>query len=712
MANEFFRRLGYGRLSEVFGEDFVEVDRYFRLITAAGINKKIPDEISLLYNSFTAGVNSYLTGHHDRLPLEFKLLRHKPEAWSAEDFIAIIKVVNWGLSAGWKIDITAGQILKKVGTDKFREAFPAGPGNSPIIIPQQSKLSSISTESYLRTMSVIEKLADISSLAVSNNWVVTGKKTVSGKPLLANDPHLLLANPPFWWEAHLNCPTMNVSGYAIAGVPGILMGHNRNVAWGVTNVVVDDVDFFIEKINPDNPRQYLYQGRWEEMKVVEETIRVKGKDPVITEILLTRHGPILTEITQGSEPQAISVKWAFTEGLQPAKASYSLAKAKDVNDVTDALKEWELPCQNFVFADTKGNIGFWCCAKVPIRARGDGLLPVPGWTGAYEWQGYVPVEKLPHLINPAQGFIATANTRVAGENYPYFISHYYEPMDRITRIRQLLNAKEKFSVEDMQQMQQDVYSVLASELTPQIIQVLDGISSDSDAESVKKIMAQWDFKVENNSVAACLFEVTVRNMMENIFKDELGPELFQKYLETILFPPRAIRALISKASSAWFDDINSPQKETKEDIIAISVAQTIQQLKKEFGNDKTTWIWGKKHTLTFEHALGKKKPLDYIFNIGPFPVGGSHLTINKKQFSYQTPYHANVGASYRMIVDFSNMSVAQHVLPTGESGQIGSPHYKDQVDLYLNGKYHPAWIERTDVDQHAEGTFILKPKIN
>ena len=225
-------------------------------------------------------------------------------------------------------------------------------------------------------------------------------------------------------------------------------------------------------------------------------------------------------------------------------------------------------------------------------------------------------------------------------------------------------------------------------------------------------MAQWDFKVENNSVAACLFEVTVRNMMENIFKDELGPELFQKYLETILFPPRAIRALISKASSAWFDDINSPQKESKEDIIAISVAQTIQQLKKEFGDDKTNWSWGKKHTLTFEHALGKKKPLDYIFNIGPFPVGGSHLTINKKQFSYQTPYHANVGASYRMIVDFSNMSVAQHVLPTGESGQIGSPHYKDQVDLYLNGKYHPAWIERTDVDQHAEGTFILKPKIN
>jgi penicillin amidase len=199
-------------------------------------------------------------------------------------------------------------------------------------------------------------------------------------------------------------------------------------------------------------------------------------------------------------------------------------------------------------------------------------------------------------------------------------------------------------------------------------------------------------------------------MMENIFKDELGDELFRKYLETTVFPPRAISYLIRNGSSSWFDDIYTPKEETIDDIIFKSMEQTIQQLKKEFGNDQGKWIWGKAHTLTFEHALGKKKPLNHLFNIGPFPVGGSHLTINKRQYPYNTPYGATSGVSYRMIVDFSNMSHSQHVIPTGESGQLGSPHYKDQIDLYLGGQYRPAWLDRTDVEKHAKGTLLLTPK--
>jgi penicillin amidase len=488
------------------------------------------------------------------------------------------------------------------------------------------------------------------------------------------------------------------------------MGHNQNVAWGVTNVMVDDVDFFIEKINPDNARQYLYQGKWEDMTVIAETIHIKGKDPVESEILVTRHGPIVSKISEGAEPTAVAVKWAFTEGLQPAKAAYLLAKAKDISDVKNALQYWELPSQNFVFADTNGNIGYWCCATVPVRSKGDGFLPVPGWTGDYEWQGYVPFEQRPHMINPAEGFFATANNKIDIENYPQFISHYYEPVDRITRIRQLLTAKEKLTVEDIKQMHQDVYCVLAAELTPKIIEILGARSSNADAQRVKKTLSQWNFKMEADSVGACLFEMTVRNMMENIFKDELGEELFQKYLETTVFPPRAIRMLVRKGSSSWFDDINTPNEETIDDIIFKSMEQTIQQLNNEIGNDENKWVWGKVHPLTFEHVLGKKKPLDRLFNIGPFPMEGNHLTVNKRQYPYKNPYDATSGVSYRMIVDFSNMSVSQRVLPTGESGQLGSPHYKDQIDLYLSGRYRPAWLERTHVEKHAEGTLLLTPK--
>jgi penicillin amidase len=496
----------------------------------------------------------------------------------------------------------------------------------------------------------------------------------------------------------------------MAGAPGIALGHNRHVAWGVTNVMVDDVDFFIEKINPDNPRQYLYKGRWEDMQIVKETIRIKGKDPVTIDIGLTRHGPILVEDKEGSEPTAVAVKWAFADGLQTTKAFYLLAKATSTNEVVSALKYWELPSQNFVFADTAGNIGYWCCATIPIRSKGDGLLPVPGWNGDYEWQGYVPFENRPHIINPEKGYIASANNKVAAGNFPHFISHYWEPADRITRIHQLLNTPGKLSVEDVKQMQQDIFSGLASELTPQIVQALAKDSADEGLQKIRQILSEWDFKMEKDSVAAGLFETTFMHMLQNIFKDELGPELFDQYLKTSVFPPRAIRQLLRNGASTWFDDVNTADTETMQDIITRSVKQTIGQLKDEYGDDMTRWRWGDRHALTFQHPLGQKKPLDRLFNIGPFPVGGSRQTINMKLYSYEKPYSAILGASYRMIVDFSNMSVAHHVLPTGQSGQLGSPHYKDQIDLYLNGRYRTAWFERSDIEKHAKGTLFLKPK--
>jgi penicillin amidase len=707
---DFYRRLGNGRLSEIFGEELVETDRYFRLLSAAGINREIPNDLVFMITAFTDGVNAYLTDQQDRLPMEFKLLRYEPEPWKTDDYLAILKVVNWSLISGWNVDLVAGKILGKVGEKKFREIFPVYPGSSPITIPEGSAISSIDAGSLGTALASLEKFIDRPAAGASNNWVVSGIKSAGGKPLLANDPHLSLTNPSFWWEGHIVCPTINVYGYAIPGLPGIAMGQNRHVAWGVTNVMVDDVDFFIEKINPDNPLKYLYKGKWEDMQRVPETIRIKGKDPVETEILLTRHGPVLSRISEGAVPKAVAVKWAFTEGLQPAKAVYLLAKAKDIYDVKNALKYWVLPSMNFVFADTNGNIGYWCCATVPVRSKGDGFLPVPGWTGDNEWQGYVPFEERPHVINPEEGFFATANNKIEIANFPQFISHYYEPVDRITRIRQLLNSKEKLSVEDMQQMQQDIYCVLASELTPKIVGVIEQNSSNNDVQNAKKILSQWDFKMEADSVAACLFELTYKNMMENTFKDELGDELFRKYLATAVFPPRAIRFLAKNGSSEWFDDVGTPDKETMEDIIEKSVEQTIRQLKKEFGNDQSKWTWEKVHTLTFEHVLAEKKPLNHLFNIGPFPVGGNHLTVNKRQYPYNAPYHVTTGPSYRMIVDFSDMSNAQHVLPTGESGQLGSAHYKDQVDLYLSGRYHPAWIERSDIEKHAEETLILTPK--
>jgi penicillin amidase len=707
---EFHRRLGHGRLSEIFGEDFVEVDRYFRTLAAAGLNGGHLEDIGWLNQSFADGVNAYLETHRDRLPIEFTLLGYTPEPWEADDYLAIVKVINWGLCTGWDADLLAAEMLDKAGEERLRAAFPAWPDDAPVIVPEELKNISLSLKPFRETARLARQISGFHSPAASNNWVVSGEKSVTGKPILANDTHLSLSNPSLWWEVHMVCPTIDVSGFVLLGTAGVPVGHNRHVAWGVTNVMVDDVDFFIEKVNPNNPRQYWYIDHWEDMKVVEETIPVKGKSPVEAEILLTRHGPIVNEIKEGLDEKVISARWAFTECLQPVRAGYLLAKANTVEDVIKALRSWELPGQNFVFADTEGNIGYWCCATVPLRSKGDGLLPVPGWTGEYEWKGYVPFEKRPHLVNPEEGFVATANNKVIGGSYPHIISHYWEPLDRITRIRKLLNTGEKISVDDIKGMHKDNYCVLAAELVPHLISVLDRRVSGVQAQEARDILLRWDFIMNADSVGACLFAVTLRKMMGNLFEDELGEDLFMQYIKMVSFPPRAIRAMIRDGSSPWIDNVNTPKEETLEDILAASLSQMLSELKESFGDDINEWTWKKIHTLTFKHVLEEQKPLDMIFNLGPFPVGGDNLTVNNKQYSYDKPYEVVHGVSQRMIVDLGNMNRSLHVLPTGESGHLKSPHYKDQIRLYLGGTYHTAWIDRGDVEKNSEGILILRPR--
>jgi penicillin amidase len=445
------------------------------------------------------------------------------------------------------------------------------------------------------------------------------------------------------------------------------------------------------------------------MKVIRETIKVKGSPAVTKEILLTRHGPVVAQKGEKGAKETISQRWAFTECLQPGKAGSLLMKARNVHEVTAALRYWELPSQNFVFADREGNIGYWCCATIPIRSKGDGLLPVPGWTGEYEWKGYVPSDQRPHMLNPEQGFIATSNNKVVDNDYPYLIGHYWEPMDRVTRVRQLLTAKQKLTVEDFKQIQHDTYCVLASEITPKFIEVLEKNPSEQGFQKARDMLSKWDFVMGKQSGGACIFEAAFRKLMVNIFKDELGEELFQKYLKTTMFPPRAIRALVRAGSSPWFDNVNTPEKETLDDIMRVSLEQALSELREKMGDDMEKWTWGKIHTLTYQHPLGKKKPLDRLLNLGPFSVPGDHLTVNKKQYPYTKPYDVDHGVSQRMIVDLSNMKEALHVLPTGESGQLKSPHYRDQIPLYLGNGYHPAWPERAQAEQNREGILTLSP---
>ena len=707
---EFYRRVGTGRLAEILGEKALEADRHFRTLAAGGRHRRLPDEAGILTDAFAAGINAYLERHRDRLPLEFKLLGFQPEPWQSDDVSAIYTLINWGLSLGWKVDLTAADILKKVGKDRFRDAFaPPAEAGRPIAL-EIDPIPTLDFSGVVATFSKVSRLTDFTPAPASNNWAISGTRSVTGKPLLANDTHMPLTNPSLWWEVHLVCPTIDAAGFAIPGLSGLPLGHNRHVAWSVTNVMVDDVDFYIERLNPQNPLQYRYEDHWEDMRSVRQTIRVKGAAPVDIDIRLTRHGPVIENGQFDDSNQVVSARWAVNDLDLPARAAFRLLKAATVADVVEALKDWGAPGQNFVFADTDGSIGYWCCAAIPIRPRGNGLLPVPGWTDADEWRGYLPFEKRPHAIDPPDEYVASANNAVSDLTFTDVIGTYWEPIDRISRIRELIAAKPKLSVDDMTAIQTDVACPLAAELMPLMLSVMDQRFTAEPEAPTRDILAQWDYRMSAQSAAATIYETTYLNLLENIFKDELGPALYRRYIGLTVFAPRALRHILRTGRSVWLDDVDTPQTETLADVVEKSLRQALTDLRSRFGADVARWTWGRLHTLTFHHPLGERKPLDRLFDLGPYPTSGSHLTVDKKQYDYNRPFTVREGVSQRMIVDLAHPAVALHVLPTGESGLLGNAHNSDQIDLYLEGRYHPSWLTRSDIEHHAEATLALKPR--
>jgi penicillin amidase len=710
---DLHRRIGAGRLSEILGQEAIEVDRYFRTLSAARKNRPLPPNLAFMVDSFAAGINAYIAGRNDRLPLEFKLLGYRPEPWTPQDYFSVYTLINWGLSIGWKVDLTAAEVLRKVEEEMFREAFPAATETDlPIVSEIMQTLPNVFSAAQ-SMVAAVEEQTGYTSGPASNNWVISGNRTVTGKPLLANDTHMALTNPPLWWEVHLVCPTIDATGFAIPGLPGLPVGRNRDVAWGVTNVMADDVDFYIEQLNPQDPSQYRYTDRWEDMRIQVERIRVKGAEPVDFEVRLTRHGPIIAGTESDTEipkDKVVSARWAVFEFDVPARAAYLLLKAGDAAGVVAALQYWNAPGQNFVFADTHGTIGYRCSAAIPVRPRGNGLLPLPGWTGTDEWAGFIAFDKLPHTTDPQAGYIASANNPVTGGRYPHVIGTYWEPRDRISRIRQMIDAKPRLSIDDMKSIQTDVNSPLAAELTAAMLRVMEEKPDSFPQHQMRDILKQWDFKMTRDSSAAAMVETTYLNLLANIFQDELGADLYNRYIGMTIFAPRALRRILKSGQSAWLDDIGTPEIEALADVIEKSMHQAFAYLRERMGSEVEKWTWGHLHTLTFRHVLAERKPLQRLFDLGPYRTSGSHLTVNKKQYDYTAPFAVKEGVSQRMIVDLSSPETALHVLPTGQSGLLGNPHYKDQVNLYLDGLYHPSWLNRSDIDRHTEAKLVLMPR--
>ncbi len=716
---DLLRRACTGSLSEIFGEDLIETDLLVRSLRMTEksrmVQERTEEHINQAVMAFADGVNQYIETHQKNLPPEFIILRYKPEKWLPEHSLNLVGYMSWDLKISWNTEVILDRIRKRFAEDKARVLFPEMKLHKTLVYPDfKGIIEKLDLASNLLTAN--RHLQDLGLIIfdASNNWAVSGKKSVTGKPILANDMHLGLFAPGIWYQMHqVVTGKLNVTGVVLPGQPFIVAGHNDRIAWGFTNVMVDNTDFYLEKINPENPRQYELNGEWEEMEVRTEEIRIKGGQPTQEELRFTHRGPIISRF-HDVDDAAISMRWVGNDYSNELRSVYLLNRAADWDDFKDAMSTFIAVSQNTNYADVDGNIGLYCCAGLPIRKGGDSNTILPGWTDEFDWQGFVPYEELPHIFNPESGFVSSANNRTAGEDYPHYISNWFALPYRIDRIREMLEDKDVFSIEDFQRMHADQKSKLTEKILPVLISEVRKSDRFNELESqILTMLSSWEGGLSTSNPEASVFEKFLGFFLENSLLDELGDDLYRDFISGSLLYEYAIEHFMAIQESSWFDDIRTDRFEEKfTDIVQKSFQDTVAFFRTEMGSDPKNWQWGKVHQLTLEHPLGSIKILDWLFkfNKGPYPLGGSFHTVCPGFFSYASPFGVTAGASHRHIYSLADWDESLTVIPTGVSGIPASPYYCDQTSLYVDGRYHPDYFSREEVEKNAKHLMTFRGK--
>ncbi len=723
---EYNRRVGSGTLSDIFGATTIKQDRYLRTI---GLERAAQADIATMSEQykhplqmFANGVNAFIGTHQDNLPLEFTILGFKPAPWTPTDTVVWGKVMAYNLGGNYTAELLRASLVAKFGRDKTQELLPAYPDSGPFIIsPDMKEYKSQLFNSQVPSHQLpsipigtpdLREIAQIDdSLALrvpevgSNNWVVDGAKSTTGKPILANDPHLGIQMPSIWYENGLHCALRtdacpyDVAGYTFPGVPGVVVGHNDRIAWGVTNAGPDVQDLYIEKINPQNPNQYEFQGKWQDMQVVDEPIKVKGVISETLHVQITRHGPIMTPVLSGVT-QPLALQWtALRERSVLFQAVLEMDAAKNWDDFRSALKLWDTPSQNFVYADVDGNIGYQTPGSIPIRAQGDGTVPVPG-TGEYEWTGYIPFDELPFVYNPPTHFIATANNAVVPKTYKYLLGSDWAAPYREQRITDLIRSRDRLSVDDFKAIQGDVYSIPEVALQKQVLALApEGFLQQRAMEQVKS----WDGRLTSDNIGGAILEVTYQRLLKNLFADTMGKDLFETYQGAGDYNRQAVLALLAQPASEWWGSAG------RDAMVKQSFAEAVDWLGSQFGDAPGDWHWSRLHTATFAHPLGSVQPLNLLFNAGPVGVPGGVFTVFATSFKGTSPYAVSSVSSMRQIVDVGSWGNSLQIHTTGQSGQPLSKHYSDMVTLWRDVQYAPFYFDRAALDKVREGELVLTP---
>jgi penicillin amidase len=722
---EFNRRIGSGTLSELMGRGTLDTDRFIRTVgwhrAAQRELELIEPEVLATLEAYSEGVNAYLASKGNAYGLEFGILNltgfdTEPEPWAPIDTIMWGKVMAWDLGGNRSIELAYAHLIARLGQEAFKDLVLPYGEDKPVIVSQlPNELSLAQIPDIVTRNLAFGEGQDIGS----NNWVVAGSRTESGFPILADDTHLGIQLPSIWYENGLHCTPVgpdcpyNIVGFTFPSVPGVIIGHNDRIAWGVTNVNPDVQDLFIERVNPQNPDQYEVRGRWEDMQIIEEPIYIAGEEePEIIRVRVTRHGPIINDIAGGTNEewsygwQPLALAWTALEPGNIWKSVLMINKAQDWDSFREALSYWDVPSQNFVYADVDGNIGYQTPGRIPIRASGDGLLPVPGWSGAYDWIDYIPFDQLPRSFNPEKGYIVTANNAVVDENYRYLISKDWAPGYRAKRIVELIEGQEALTVADMRAIHGDNKAFYAEEVLPALLELEP---EDARAAQALDLLRAWDTDTTRDSSAAAIFEAVRVHMVERIFADEMGEDLLNRMRGTLM---EAIPHLLFSENTRWFDDVSTEKIEDQDTILLLALDDALNDLEERLGGSIEDWRWGDLHTATFEKVgLGQSgiAPLEMLLNRGPYEVDGAGGVPNATGYSLEAPFEVSSVPSQRMIIDLQYFENSLSIHTTGQSGHAFHRHYTDMVDLWRNIEYHPMLWTRGQVEAAAETHLTLTP---
>ncbi|HVU88838.1 MAG TPA: penicillin acylase family protein [Pirellulales bacterium] len=697
---DMFRRQASGVTAELLGKDALPHDILMRQL---GIRRTcealwngggLPEALRAELVAYAAGVNARIATLDEKtLPPYFAALGYRPAPWTPVDSLVFSKYMGWDQS-GTLDDLWFGTIVEKLGVQAVEELWPLErPYEIPTIKAQadRSKMTSslrplpFMVGVYERTLAAhahVSWLGRGGSFG-SNNWAVDGTKTATGKPILCSDPHLGFTLPAIWYAAHVSVNGENVAGVTFAGSPFVVIGHNDRVAWGITNMQADAVDFFVETINPDNAQEYKHRGAWQPLARITEHIPVRGEAAHELHIDSTLHGPLIRR-----EDKAIALAWTGLTPTTDLMAIWGMGRAKDRQQFLAALDKLEVPALNIVYADVDGNIMMHPCGKLPVRTRGQGRIPMDGASGDNDWQGMIPRSELPLAVNPAEHFVASANGRPTPLGYPHYLGWMWDASYRIRRINEMLSAADKLSIDTMKPIQCDAFDKAAERFVPKLIEAhKDAPPADPVAQRALAELAKWDFIADADAIGPIIWLRWFNFYRDQVWNDEWTSRGIQQPGGSWGFsgtnrrePMVEVLEYITREDpqSAWFDDRTTPQRETRDDIMRTSFAAAAAALKAQFGEDVAKWNWGSINIL----AIGSLARQPDLARTGPSVVGTS-FTVNPGSGGGTV----GGGASWRMIVDLADPARSVGVYPGGQSEHPASPLYSDLMEPWAKGEY-------------------------